>query len=146
MERPEQSSDRWSKAAFIVSGESFDPNEITATLGLEPTKTGRKGDLRSLPERKIPPRRDSIWILNSPLADEKPLQDHLEWLLDQLEPKSATIEAVAAKYKAILMCGYSSESGQGGCTFAGKLLARLGQFAVPLILNLYPPGPIPDQD
>ena len=146
MERPDRGDDKWSKAAFIVSGDSFEPAEISETLGIESTSSGRKGEIRSTPQVKRPPRRDSIWILNSPLEDGRPLQDHLQWLLDKLESKTDAVREVSKSYKATFFCGFSSENGQGGCTFDADLIARLGRLGLPIVLNLYPPGPIPEQN
>jgi hypothetical protein len=132
---------RWSKAAFCVYGETLQPDEINRDLGLQATNSGLKGGRQS----KYPRARElrtSIWILGSPLDEHLPLQDHLKWLLDALEPKLNVVRGIAKQYDAKLSCGYSSESGQGGCSFDAALLDRLANLGVPLVLNLYPPGPI----
>jgi hypothetical protein len=91
---------------------------------------------------KLPPRRSSFWLLSSRLPDSAPLQDHLNWLIGQLEPKRDVLEKLAAEYTVRFICGFSSENGQGGCTFDADLLARLASFRFPLVLDLYAPGPI----
>jgi hypothetical protein len=70
------------------------------------------------------------------------MEDHLNWLLDALEPKWDIISRIAKQYEADFFCGFSSENGQGGCTFSVALLERLAKLGVPLALDLYPPGPI----
>lgn len=137
--------DKWSRASFRVGFDgSFDPTEISDALGLEPTIYGRKGEIRS---RSRPPRRNSVWILSSPLVAHEPLQKHLEWLLERLESRADAILAVSKKYSVDFFCGFSSESGQGGCTFEAPLLERLARLKLPLVLDLYPPGPIsPESD
>ena len=81
-------------------------------------------------------------MLQSDLPSSEPLQDHLKWLIERLEPRGKVLEKLAEKYSMKFICGYSSESGQGGGTFDADLLARLASFRFPLVLNLYPPGPI----
>lgn len=145
MDGLDQGVDRWSKAAFRVFGESFEPAEISGLLALEPTSSGRKGEVLSTSRLKRP-LRNSAWILTSPLKQSDPLQAHLHWLLDQLETKPDSVRAISRDYEADLFCGFSSDSGQGGCTIGAGLLTRLGNLGVPLVLDFYPSGPIPDQE
>jgi hypothetical protein len=132
---------RWSKASFCIYGETLRPKEITRDLGLEATNSGLKGG-RQTKYPRARQLRTSIWILDSPLDEHLPLQNHLKWLLDALEPKLNVVHGIARQYDAKLICGYSSESGQRGCTFDVALLDRLVNLGVPLVLDLYPPGPV----
>jgi Domain of unknown function (DUF4279) len=132
---------RWSKASFCIFGETLQPDDINRDLGLQATNSGLKGRRQSKYPRARP-LRTSIWMLDSPLDDHLSLQDHLNWLLDALEPKLNVVHGIARQYDSKLICGYSSESEQGGCTFDVALLDRLANLGVPLVLDLYPPGPI----
>jgi len=139
MEEKRKDNSRWSKAALCIYGETLQPNEIDSDLGLQATNSGLRGESQS----KYPRARQlrtSIWTLDSPLDEHLPLQDHLEWLLDVLEPKLDAVLQIAKRYDAKLFCGYSSEHGQGGCTFDAALLDRIAKFGIPLVLDLYPPG------
>jgi hypothetical protein len=141
MEGKLKDNTRWSKAAFCIYGETLQPVEISRVLGLKATTSGVKGERQS----KYPRARQlrtSIWIHDCPLDEHLPLQDHLKWLLDVLLPKVNVVHGIAEQYDAKLSCGYSSEHGQGGCTFDAALLDRLANLGVPLVLDLYPPGPI----
>lgn len=141
MEKDRRNDSRWSRAAFCIYGDALQPDEINRDFGLQATNSGLKGEHQSkYPEAR--PLRTSIWILNSQLDEHFPLQDHLRWLLDVLEPKLVVVRGIANRYDARLSCGYSSESGQGGCTFDVALLERVAKLGIPLVLNLYPPGPI----
>ena len=140
-ERNLKDDSRWNKAAFCVYGDTLQPEELNRNLGIQASNSGLKGEHQSKYPRARP-LRTSIWILNSPLDDHLPLHDHLKWLLDMLEPKLDVVGGVVKRYDARLFCGYSSEHGQGGCTFDAALLERLAKFGVPLVLDLYPPGPV----
>jgi hypothetical protein len=132
---------RWSKAAFCIYGDTLQPDEVNRDLGLQATNSGLKGERQSkFPKAR--PLRTSIWILDSPLDDHLPLEDHLKWLIDALEPKLDVVRGITKRYDARLSCGYSSDHGQGGCTFDVTLLERLARLGLPLVLNLYPPGPM----
>jgi hypothetical protein len=140
-EKNQKDDSRWSKAAFCIYGDTLQPDEMNRDLGLQATNSGLKGERQS----KYPRARQlrtSIWFLDSSLDNHLPLQDHLKWLLDVLEPKLDVIHEIAMRYDARLSCGYSSEHGQGGCTLDAALLERIAKLGVPLVLDLYPPGPI----
>jgi hypothetical protein len=141
METDRKDNSRWSKAAFCLYGDTLQPDEMNRNLDLQATNSGLKGERQSKHPR-AKELRTSIWILDSPLDEHLPLEDHLKWLLDALEPKLGIVHGIAKQYDAKLSCGYSSEHGQGGCTFDAALLDRLAKLGVPLDLNLYPPGPI----
>jgi hypothetical protein len=141
MEKDRKDDSRWSKAAFCIYGDTLQPDEMNRDLGLLATNSGLKGERQS----KYPRARQlrtSIWILDSLIDDHLPLQDHLKCLLDALEPKLDIVREIAKRYDARLSCAYSSEHGQGGCTFDATLLERIAKLKVPLVLDLYPPGPI----
>ncbi len=141
MEDKLKDDSRWSKAAFSIYGDNLQPDEISKNLNIVATNSGLKGGRQS----KYPRARQlrtSIWQLHSPLDEHLPLQDHLRWLCDALEPKVDVVREIVKQYNARLFCGYSSEHGQGGCTFDAALLDRLANLRVPLVLDLYPPEPI----
>jgi len=141
MEDKRENDSRWSKASFCIYGDSLQPDEISRDLGLRATISGLKGERQSrFPKAKL--LRTSLWTLDSPLDEHSPLQDHLAWLLQELEPKLKIVSEIAKQYDTRLFCGYSSEHGQGGCAFEAALLDRLAALGVPLVLDLYPPGPI----
>jgi Domain of unknown function (DUF4279) len=141
---PDQHDDKWNCASFGIYGDSLEPDEITELLRLVPTRSGRKGEVRKSPREdvKLPPRKSSFWLFTSPLPDHIPLQGHLLWIIEQLEPKREVLGRLAKEYKVQFVCGFSSENGQGGCTFDSALLTRLSSFGIPLVLDLYPPGSI----
>jgi len=141
MEKVLEDNSKWSKASIRISGDTLRPEEISMELDLKATRSGLKGErLEGSPRMR--PLRNSVWILNSPLDNQYPLENHLEWLLDALEPKLEVINGIARKYETDFFCGFSSENGQGGCNLSTALLQRLAKTGVPLVLDLYPPGPI----
>jgi len=49
------------------------------------------------------------------------------------------INSIAEESKIMLLCGFSSENGQGGFTLDAKMLQRIARLGVPLSIDLYPP-------
>jgi hypothetical protein len=135
-----QEREKWSSASFRIGGERFEPGEIEAILGFSATSFKLKGE--RLSPRLTMTRRNSVWVLKCPLSDQLPLQEHLEWLLNVLEPKLDAISGLKQKHKIDLFCGFSSENGQGGFTLSPSILTRLSNLGISLVLDLYPREPI----
>jgi hypothetical protein len=132
-----EGNEKWSTASFRIAGDALRPDQITATLSLEPTQSGVKGERFSTRHSAV--RRTSFWLLKCPLSDRLPLTEHLEWLLDLFEPKMDLINSIAEESKSMLLCGFSSENGQGGFTLDAKTLQRIARLGVALSVDLYPP-------
>jgi hypothetical protein len=129
----------WSRASLRIFGDALKPEEIGSALGLKATHVHLKGELLSPKHTTV--RRESGWLLESPLSKRSDMVDHLKWLLDSLGPKRDVIRELSRKYRIDLFCGFASVNGQGGFTLDSVTLARLGELGVPLALDLYQPGP-----
>ena len=130
-------NEKWSTASFRIAGDELRPDQITATLSLEPTQSGVKGERFSARHSAV--RRTSFWLLKCPLSNSLPLTEHLEWLLDLFEPKIGLINSIAEGSKIMLLCGFSSGNGQGGFTLDAQLLQRIASIGIAFSLDLYPP-------
>jgi hypothetical protein len=126
-----------SRASLWIGGDALRPDEISSLLGLEPTKSGVKGE--QFGSRSVGVRRSSFWYLKCPLSDRLPLAEHLKWLLDLFEPKLDLINSIAKEWKVMFFCGLSSENGQGGVTFDPSLLRRLANLGILFVLDLHLP-------
>ena len=137
MKKPQEDDRKWSHASFRVFGDTLVPEEIGQKIGYVATIAGIKGERKRPNSMAV--NRTSIWILKCPLSDLLPMEDHLKWLLDRLEPRLDEVHSLAQEYKADFFCGFSSGNGQGGFTLGIDLIARLAKLNVPLELDLYPP-------
>jgi hypothetical protein len=118
-------------------GETLQPEEVEAMLGLHATRTHRKGDRRG--DRNDAVWRESLWSLESPQGKDRDLPEHLDWLLDALEPKLDVLRSFSVKYRVDLFCGFSSGTGQGGFALDHDRLSRIAKLGVPIVFDLYPP-------
>jgi len=128
---------QWSRASLRIFGETLQPEEIGTALGLVATRSHLKGERRSSRHKAV--WRGSAWLLQSPLADESDMVDHLKWLIDVLEPKLDVIAELSNKYKIDFFCGFSSGNGQGGFRLDSLTLQRIAGFGIAFHLDLYPP-------
>jgi hypothetical protein len=137
---------KWWRATFSVFSTSLTHQEISDRLGLQPTRTHTKGQPRGARRRdgSIDPSnvwKDSAWQLTSPLARDRILAEHINWLLDTIEPKAEAIKALRAECSLIrLFCGFASHGGQGGFSLDTDTLGRISKLGLNLDLDLYPPS------
>jgi Domain of unknown function (DUF4279) len=83
-------------------------------------------------------RQESLWLLESGLTTLEPLESHIEKLVCFLEEKTELFSNLLSSCSVIIICGFSSENGQGGFTLTSKLLSRIAVLSVDLSVYLYP--------
>jgi hypothetical protein len=105
-------------------------NVVSEGLGLVPSLAHEKGDLRVT--RKGPraghatPWKSGIWILDSALSSEAAVAEHLEWLLEQLEPNADRIrEWVEQGMTADFYVSVFQSTSQFGYDISCATLARM---------------------
>jgi hypothetical protein len=86
------------RAYFTVFGE-FDPEDVTRDLGLQPTRSWRRGDVNG--ETGLE-RNHTRWSLESRLQDSEPLEFHVDDVLQQLQSAAGTVRKFAAEYNGTL--------------------------------------------
>jgi hypothetical protein len=131
---------KWFRASLRISGENLQPDDVGRLLSLKPTRTHLRGQPRGRQGKSAQHIWNySLWLLESPLDDDRDPAEHLKWLLDILVPKVSLIKTLSENYHVDLFCGFSSGSGQGGVTLDAIMLQRIAHLGLPLILDLYPP-------
>lgn len=133
-------------ASFRLMGDDLDPTTITEAIGLAPTQAHRRGDARpTSPEREPAAWRSGLWLLDSAEAvseTEQGLDEHLSWLLDQLEPRVETLLALARgqRLHADFFCGYFMPGRNRGFTLRPSTLGRIAKLEADLGIDIYSEG------
>lgn len=84
-------------AQFIATSPRLDPAEITQILQLSPTKARKQGDpMRTTGGNvsRAPRAVEGLWRLSSEELQSSLLDEHMEWLLSRITPRSAEIAAI----------------------------------------------------
>jgi hypothetical protein len=143
-------------ASFRLSGDALDPDAITRATGLTPDRAHRKGEQRPASDpqreagrRELPPWRSGLWSLNSESAlprTDNHLEDHLNWLLGQLEPVAEVITQLCVDddLTADFFSGYFMHQSNSGFEFSARTLARIVALGATLGVDIY--GPDPDDE
>jgi hypothetical protein len=72
------------------------------------------------------------------------LEDHITWLLDQLEPAAHVVRQLCAEngLRADFFCGYFMEQSNSGFELSPRTLERVAALGATLGIDVY--GPPPD--
>ena len=90
-------------AALRLFAEDLDPSEVTRVLKLPPDHAHRKGDLRIGRTKKgkvqvYAPYTAGMWSMSSESWVTSPrLEVHLQWILDQIQPKADALALILAR-------------------------------------------------
>lgn len=68
----------------------FAPVDISERVGMEPTRSWKKGDIN--PRTKLE-RTHSRWIVDSRLSKQRSLEAHVDDVLEQLRPRAEAIRS-----------------------------------------------------
>lgn len=89
--------------SFTLSGLNFNPDQLTNTLEITPTKTWQVGDL--INPQTILKRKENGWSLQSELdIYSYELEDHLNNLLEKLQSKSNVLKHLCLENYGELSC------------------------------------------
>jgi hypothetical protein len=133
----------WSnKAKFWLRGRRLEPDVVTHALGIEPSKAARRGEPRTRNPRYR--HRTGAWFLESDVlspADDH-LDDHLRWLLDQLEPRAQQLRDVVAEQELDVVsfwCVVSMEAPNVDFELPPETIGRVAALGATLRLDIYAP-------
>ncbi len=122
---------------FGLRAHDLEPLEVTRQLGMDPTRAHREGEPRPGP-RFHAPWPHGLWSLDSPLTKPEPLDAHLRWFLERLEPKSDAIRGFLQRgCTADIYIGCFSDCDQFGAGISAELAERLGKLGIDLVINGY---------
>ena len=118
----------------IFSDESG-PEEITNTLGVEPTSTFKEGDVHGLGRLR---RKTNGWFYSTKsITESKVDQHHLDLVLDVLDGKTDAVDALRERGCKIDIVTYWVSSGQGGPSLLPEQMLKLGALGISIWWDIY---------
>lgn len=94
--------------SFILVDVNLDVDDITKTLKIAPSRTWRTGDLVG---KSIIRKKNSGWELQSSLPDTASFPEHIDNILEQLEPCMQDCQSFCLRYYAEISCVIESYGG-----------------------------------
>lgn len=98
-------------ASIRIAGVGIWHDNITQVTGITPSCTSRKGEARSRHNSRLGVWTEDLWVLQSPLPEDAPLDTHIQWLWRAIEPHCSYFEALLEQATWADLClGCLSES------------------------------------
>ena len=119
-------------AAFRVQGFGLDFDSITREIGYSPTHTHRQGELG--PIKELRPR--DMWLLDSPLIKDQPLEAHLNWLVEIFLPRKEYVLYLKERFIVDIYCYKTCYTEQASLTLSTQALRIFVEFDLPMEISL----------
>ena len=125
--------------SFRVMGEEVDPEEVSDLLGLQPSVAHRLGDPRyGKSGRRYADHSEGLWALHSPLGEDEPLADHLQYVELKLRGKEAVLRELGSRGCRLDCFIGVFEIGDGDeIVLAASELKSLGALGLDIRFDLY---------
>lgn len=115
-------------ATLRIHGDGLDFEQISRTLGVEPTNYHIKGERKG---PRSPEWRDDAWHYQPAIDESRPLTDHLNALWEILQPHVAFLKSLKRHCTVDVFCGYRSNSQTAGFEVDHRCLDIFIQLEVP---------------
>jgi hypothetical protein len=117
-----------------IYSDSTDPDTITKTLGLTPTKSFVKGEFDGNGRR----RKFHAWFLSTQnLSDSRDTRYHMDVLITALEGKTDAIQELQARGCDLDISSYWVSEGQGGPEITPAQMLKLGAMGLRVWWDIY---------
>ena len=124
-------------AYFRLRGLDFEPEEITAKVGIMPTKTWKVGDLIN-PKIIHRKRIDNGWCLRPEFEESFYLEDYVRYLLEKLEPGWLPLTEICQKYYAEINCViYAVGDERPAIHFNKEIIEKTAKLNAEIDIDLY---------
>ena len=122
--------------SFNICGFSCKPEDISRLLGIQPDEAHAKGEPRGTGKAVC---RESLWVLRSRVSPNLEIENHINDIMERLEPVHEKVCSLPGKYYCYLSCGVDIYDGPGGpaVEFDAKTLRILGTIGASLDVDVY---------
>ena len=129
-------------ACLRIVADDLPHDEITRTLGVQPTMWRKRGD------RRYPgstPAKDAAWHFQPAVPEECELSEHLRALWQVIEPHVAYLRDLKARTRIDIFCGYRSNHGGTGFEVAPDALKPFVALDIPFGISVIIDGYVVDR-
>jgi hypothetical protein len=115
-------------ATFRIHGVMLPIDEISRTIGVEPTHVHRQGEIRRPGSTAY---SDDAWHYSANLECTSPFGDHIDALWAVLKHHADYIRVLKQHYRVDVFCGYRTSSDQGGFEVPSQSLDLYTTLGIP---------------
>ncbi len=121
----------------IYSGR-LTPAEVTSRLGVEPSRSQRKGDALTKSKQPVLAKMHGWFLTSEGAIESRDVRRHLDWLLEQLGPRVDAIRSLQSDGCSMdISCYWLSFSGHGGPSVLPAQMGELGRLGLELWFDVY---------
>lgn len=132
------------RVSLRVFGDSLEPEEVSALLGRQPTRSHRKGD-KTFRISSTPKASGSIasteptgaWILDSGLSEKAEIEDHVEALLSPVSNDSDEWASLTSRFSASILCSVFLDQYNEGFELSPRLARSLADRGLVIAFDIY---------
>jgi len=118
-----------------VMGDDLDPDEVTRQLGVQPTRSRKKG--QSLKSGHI--SRSGIWMLEGNDPKPTPLDEQIDHLLARMTDDLTVWTALSKRFRMDVYCGLFVATWSRGESVSLEIMKKLVDRGTSLGLDIYGP-------
>lgn len=131
MEADELLGDRpWALASLRIASETLTPDEIGELLDLRATSTRTSEGEPAF----------SVWMFESGLSPEAPVEDHLYILMEHLGGCGDALRGLVDTATVEVWLSFSPGERHRSAVINAKVLSLVGEMGLDVVLDAYPPG------
>ena len=110
-------------AALTIQGPHLDLENISSTLGIEPSHNHKVGDLIAKHSKRK--HKHDMWSVDAPLDKQKPMDEHLNWLAQHLRPHYDFIRSLKSQdeVEIYVYCGFTFYDFEAGLSLSPEALS-----------------------
>jgi hypothetical protein len=124
------------RVSLRVFGDGLEPDEVSALLGSEPTRSHRKGD--PLPgDRGSRVEPTGAWILDSALSEKAEIEEHVEALLASVSNDCDEWSSLTDQYSASILCSAFLDQYNEGFEVSPRMSQALGERGLVIAFDIY---------
>lgn len=118
-----------------IFSDALAPEEVSAALDLQPTRSFRAGDVHSLGRLR---RKTNGWFYSTKqLSDSKDTRRHIDLVLSAIAGKNGLLADLRERGCVIDLFSYWESVGQGGPALWPRQMVALGEAGIPIGWDIY---------
>lgn len=126
------------RVSLRVFGDSLEPEEVSALLGRQPTRSHRKGDKTSQASATgASTEPTGAWILDSGLSEKAEIEDHVEALLSPVSNDCDEWASLTSRFSASILCSTFLDQYNEGFELSPRLARSLADRGLVIAFDIY---------
>lgn len=133
------------RVSLRVFGDGLEPDEVSALLGRQPTRSHRKGDpipnsgnaAKAASASAASTEPTGAWILDSGLSEKAEIEDHVEALLSPVSNDSDEWASLTSRFSASILCSVFLDQYNEGFELSPRLAQSLADRGLVIAFDIY---------